>query len=185
MALYNLLILWEFHIGLYTSIIWLYLLLSRYIISLEIFINILSFIYSPCLVFSDSWAIYFRLGYIYDECGSIALAVKRSPLTSEVPSSRLGHSMSVSWWTKRSLGRFSRDFPVFLCHKLSSTISPHSPHSFCFLPLAPVIVRQAWSVGILAIHWPSIKVLHRISSLDPALCRTRIENLWRKYSDFV
>ena len=35
--------------------------------------------------------------------------------------------------------------------------------------------RQAWSASILAIHKPSIKGLHRISSLVRALCRTRVE----------
>ena len=38
--------------------------------------------------------------------GFVAQAVGRSPPTSWVPSSRLGDSMWVWWWTKRSQGRF-------------------------------------------------------------------------------
>ena len=55
---------------------------------------------------------------------------------------------------------------VFLYHKFHSTISAHSSHSFSFIS----------SAGILPIHTTSIKGLHRISSLDQALCRTRIED---------
>ena len=46
-------------------------------------------------------------------------AVRRSPPTTGVPSSRLGHSMWVSWWTKRDLGMFSSEFLSF-----SPTIPP-------------------------------------------------------------
>ena len=68
--------------------------------------------------------------------------------------------------------------PVFPCHKFHSTISPYSCHSFRLISFhqLPVTVRQAWSVGILAIHRPLIKELHRISSLDPVLCLTRAED---------
>ena len=41
--------------------------------------------------------------------GLVAQAVRRSPPTAGVPSSRLGPSMWVSWWTKRDLGRFSEE----------------------------------------------------------------------------
>ena len=40
------------------------------------------------------------------------------------------------------------------------------------------MVCQAWSAGILAIHRPSIKGLHLITSLDRALCRTRVEVIY-------
>ena len=45
--------------------------------------------------------------------GLVAQAVRRSPPTAGVPSSRLGHSMWVSWWTKRCLGRFFSGFLPF------------------------------------------------------------------------
>ena len=57
--------------------------------------------------------------------GSMPQAVRRSPPTAGVPSSRLSHSMWVSWWTKRSLGflmlqilfhHFSTLFSLILFH---------------------------------------------------------------------
>ena len=51
----------------------------------------------------------------------MAQAVRRTPPTAGVPSSRLGHSMWVSWLTKRSLGR------------LFSGILPFSP-TINFIP---------------------------------------------------
>ena len=45
--------------------------------------------------------------------GLVAQAVRRSPPTAGVPTSRLGHSMWVSWWTKRGLGRFFMGFLPF------------------------------------------------------------------------
>ena len=95
--------------------------------------------------------------------GSVGQADRCSSPTAGVPSSRLDHSIWVSWWTKRSLGRFFLGFP---CHKFHPTISPHSSHSFRFISFssATVVVRQACSAGILAIHRPSIKVLHRTST---------------------
>ena len=88
----------------------------------------------------------------------MAQAIRRSPSNSGLPSSRLGHSMWVSWWTDRSLCRFSHQFSTLISFILFNFIRP-------------VMVRQAWTAGILAIHRPSIKRLHRISSLCPALCR--------------
>ena len=108
----------------------------------------------------------------------MAQAVRCSPPTAGVPSSRLGPSMWVSWWTKRGLGGFfSGFFPVFPYHKFHSTISPHSSHPFRFISPALVMVRQAWLAGTLAIHGPTISGLHRISSLDPTLCWTRVEDI--------
>ena len=46
-------------------------------------------------------------------CGLVAHAVRRSTPTAGVPSSRLGHYMLVSWWTKRGLGRFFSGFLPF------------------------------------------------------------------------
>ena len=66
----------------------------------------------------------------------MAQAVSPSPSTTGVPSSRLGHSMWVSWWTKRSLGRFllgvlpfsltTNFIPPFLHTHLIHFVSFHS-----------------------------------------------------------
>ena len=37
------------------------------------------------------------------------------------------------WWMKRGLGKFSRGFSRFPCHKFHYTISPHSSHSSHFI----------------------------------------------------
>ena len=110
--------------------------------------------------------------------GFVAQAVRRSPPTAAVPNSRLGlsDSMWVSWWTKRELGRFFTGFLPF--SPTTNSISPHSSHPFRFIPSALVMVRQPWSAGTLAIHGPIIWVLHRISSLDPTLCCTRVEDIY-------
>ena len=84
--------------------------------------------------------------------GLVAQAVRRSPPTAGVPSSRLGHSLWVSWWTNRGLGGFSRGFsrfplPQISFHHLSTLISSISFHF-----IALVMVRQAWSAGTLATH---------------------------------
>ena len=58
--------------------------------------------------------------------GSGAQAVRRSHLTAGVPSSRLGQSIWVSWWTKLSLCRFSRVFCHFpLPHFISPFLHTH------------------------------------------------------------
>ena len=106
----------------------------------------------------------------------MAQAVRRSPPTSGVPRSRLGPSMWVSWWTKRGLGRFFMGFLPF--SPTTNFIQPflHS-HPFRFISSALVMERQAWSAGTLATHGPIIWGLHRISSLDPTLCWTRVEDI--------
>ena len=110
--------------------------------------------------------------------GPVAQADRRSRSTAGVPSSCLGLSMWISWWKKWNQGRFSRGFSRFPYHKFHSTISTHSTHSFRFISSAPLIVRQAWSAGALAIHRPILLGLHRISSLDPTLCWTRVEDIY-------
>ena len=88
-------------------------------------------------------------------------------------SSRSG-SMWISCWTKRYLSAFFSGFfrfpqPQISFHHFST------PISFIWFHLnssAPVMMKQAWSAGILAIYWPSMKGLRRISSLDPTMCRT-------------
>ena len=82
-------------------------------------------------------------------------AVRHSPPTAGVPSSRLGPSMWVSWWTKRGLGRFFTGFLPF-----SSTTNFIPPflhtHLIHFISSALVMVHQAWSAGTLATHGPII-----------------------------
>ena len=65
--------------------------------------------------------------------GLVAQAVRHSPPTAGVPSSRLGHSMLVSWWTKQGLGRFFSGFlpfplPHISFHHFSTLISSISFH---------------------------------------------------------
>ena len=70
--------------------------------------------------------------------GLVAQAVRRSPPTAGVPSSRLGHSVWVSWWTKRGLGRFFSGFLPFSpnllqisFHHFSTLTSSISFHFIC------------------------------------------------------
>ena len=73
--------------------------------------------------------------------GLVAQAVRRSPPTAGVPSSRLGPSMWVSWWTKRGLGRFFAGFlpfspttnfiPPFLHTHLIHFVPLHQPLWWC------------------------------------------------------
>ena len=80
--------------------------------------------------------------YLYVHLGGlVAQAVRRSPPTAGVPSSRLGHSMWVSWWTKRGLGGFFTGFlpfspttnfiPPFLHTHLIHFVSFHPPLWWC------------------------------------------------------
>ena len=101
----------------------------------------------------------------------VAQALRCSPPTSGVPSSRFGHSMWASWWTKRNPVGFSRDFSCFPCPQISFHYFSTLIHFVQFYLIRPVMVA-----GILAIHRPPIKGLHRISSLDPARCRTWVDN---------
>ena len=73
---------------------------------------------------------------------------------------------------------FSRHFGYTVSNIFHSTISPHSSHPFRFISSALVMVSQAWSAGTLATHGPIISGLHRISSLDPTLCWTRVEDIY-------
>ena len=119
--------------------------------------------------------------------GLVAQAVRRSTPTAGVPSP----SMWVSWWTKRGLGRFltgfrggrngvwvgfSRGFSRFLLppisfHHFSTLISSISFHFIRPCDGASGVVgrhpcySRTYNVG-----------LHRISSLDPTLCWTRVED---------
>ena len=109
--------------------------------------------------------------------GLVAQAVSRSPPTAGVPSSRLSPSMWVSWWTKRGLGRLFSGFLPF--SPTTNFIPPFlRTHLIRFISSALVMVRQVWSAGTLAIHGPTISGPHRISSLDPTLCWTRVEDIF-------
>ena len=71
--------------------------------------------------------------FIYLKGGLVAQAVRRSPPTTGVPSSRLGHSMWVSSWTKGVWVGFSRGFsrfplPQISFHHFSTLISSISLH---------------------------------------------------------
>ena len=81
----------------------------------------------------------------------------------------------VLWCTKWCLGRFSSWFLPF--SPATNFILPFFPHPFHFISSALAMVRQAWSAGILANRRPSVKGHHRISSLDLALCWTRVEDI--------
>ena len=77
-------------------------------------------------------------------------------------------------WVGFSWG-FSRfPLPQISFHHFSTLISSISFH---FISSALVMVRQAWSAGTLATQGPIISGLHRISSLDPTLCWTRVEDI--------
>ena len=86
--------------------------------------------------------------------GLVAKAVRRSPPTAGVPSS--SHSMWVSWWTKRGLGRFFSGFlpfspttnfiPPFLHRLLISSISFHL--------ISPCDGASGVVAGTLATHGP-------------------------------
>ena len=53
-------------------------------------------------------------------------AIRSSPPTARVPSSHLGHSVWVPWWTKRGLGRF---FTVFLPFSPTTNFLPPFLHT--------------------------------------------------------
>ena len=75
----------------------------------------------------------------------MAQVVRHSPLSAGVPSSHLGPSMWVLWWTKRDLGGFFSGFLPF--SPATNFISPHSSHSFRHGRLARWIKSRACDVG--------------------------------------
>ena len=94
------------------------------------------------------------------------------PTAAGVPP--LSHSMWVLWWTKRRLDRFFWVFPVFSYHKFITFLLIHLIH---FTFISPCDRATGVIARTLSIHWSSIKRFRRISSLDPALCRTRVEDV--------
>ena len=91
----------------------------------------------------------------------MAQAVRRSPPTAGVPSSRLDHSMWVSWWTKRGLGRFLSGFlpfspttnfiPPFLHTYLIHFVSFHLPLWWCVRRgrPAPLLLTDLYSSRLI------------------------------------
>ena len=73
---------------------------------------------------------------MYNIGGLVAQAVRRSPPTAGVPSSRLGPSIWVSWWTKRGLGRFFTGFLSFspTTNFIPPFLHPHLIHFVSFHP---------------------------------------------------
>ena len=117
---------------------------------------------------------------LFKVCGLVAQAIRRQPPTAGAPSSRLGHSMWVSWWTKRGLGRFFSGFsrfplPQISFHHFSTIISSISFHFISPCDGASGVVGRQ---PTLATHEPIIQGLHRISSLDLTLCWTRVEDIY-------
>ena len=96
--------------------------------------------------------------------GLVAQAVRRAPPTAGVPSSRLGHSMWVSWWTKRGLGRFFSGFlpfspttnfiPPFIHTHLIHFVSFHQPVWWCVSRgrPAPLLFTDVQYRGFISSH---------------------------------
>ena len=97
-----------------------------------------------------------------------------------VPISRLSHSMWVSWWMKRDLGRFSWGLSPF---SPATNFIPLCLHTHLIHFVLFHFIRTsdgASGVGGLAFLLFTdlqTKGLHRMSSLAPALCRTRVEDI--------
>ena len=96
--------------------------------------------------------------------GLVAQAVRRLPPTAGVPSSHLGSSMWVSWWTKRGLGRFflgllpfsptTNFVPLFFHIHLIHFISFHQPLWWCVRRgrPAPSLFTDLQCWGFIASH---------------------------------
>ena len=118
--------------------------------------------------------------YLYTIGSCMVQAVRRSPPTAALES-RVPVSVSPYAFRRVLNGfwvGFSRGFSRFPpCHKFHSTISAHSLHSFRVISFH-VVVRKAWSADVLTIHRSLIKGVHRILSLEPALCGSRVEGTY-------
>ena len=134
--------------------------------------NIYYFIYYITVIILYYISFYYIILIILYYSGLVAQAVRRSSLTAGVPSSHLGHSVWVSWWTKRGLDRFFSGFshfplPQISFHHFSTLISFISFHFISPCDGASGVVgrhpcySRTYNLG-----------LHRISSLDPTLCWT-------------
>ena len=98
----------------------------------------------------------------------------RKRLSARLPP--LGSRVRVSVTSCRF--RDGRFFSVFLSFSPAINFDPPFLHNHLiyFISSASVMLRQAWSASILPIPRSSIKGLHRISSLDPALYRQELRN---------
>ena len=112
----------------------------------------------------------------------MAQAVRRSPPTAGVPSSRPGHPMWVSWWTKRGLGRFFSGFLPF--SPTTNFIPPFFSTLISFISFYFISPCDGAS-GVIGRHPCYSRTynmgLHRSSSLDPTLCWTRVEDIYLFY----
>ena len=103
----------------------------------------------------------------------LARAVRHSPSTAVV--SRVSVTRRVFRGGRNGIWvAFLGVSPVFPYHKFHFTISSHSFHLFRFISLW-WCVRRCQLESLLFTDL-QIKGLHRISSLDTALCRTRVED---------
>ena len=109
-----------------------------------------------------------NFSYIYSILNNVGPTVYEDHMKTKF--ARLGHSMWVCWWTKRVWVGFSQGFSLYPLPQISIIISPHSSHPFRFIWSAPLMVRQAWSAGILA-HSPTLPSLHlrHISFYNPSV----------------
>ena len=84
--------------------------------------------------------------------GVVAQAVRRTPPIVGISSSRLDHSMWVSWWTKCSLGRFFLGFLQFspIKHFIPPFLHFHVIHLVSYNLISPsdgatgVVSRHPW-----------------------------------------
>ena len=107
--------------------------------------------------------------------GLVAQAVKRSPPTAGVASSRLGPPTWVSWWTKRGLGRF---FTGFLPFSPTTNFIPPFLHTH-LIHFVSFIRPCDGASGVVGRH-PCYSRTYNVgaSSLDPTLCWTRVEDIY-------
>ena len=105
------------------------------------------------------------------------------PLRSRIRVSVSPSGIWVSWWTKQSWVGFPRGSHVFPCHTFHSTISPHSSNSFRSISFHQPLwfcVRSGRPASLL---FTDLQLcLHRISFLDTALCRIRVEDIFFYYT---
>ena len=104
--------------------------------------------------------------------GSMAQAVRRSPPTARIPSSRLCRDGRKGVWIGFSPGFFHFPLPQVSFRDLSTFMSFVSFH---FTSSAPVMVHQAWSAGILTIKTfnkaVSSDLIPRPGSVSDTSCR--------------
>ena len=111
----------------------------------------------------------------YEGCGCKGLHIRYKFASHDWDPEFASQSLHVGFVMDETESRFLPFSPT------TSFIPPflHIHHfHFRFISSAPMIVRQAWSAGLLAIHKLSIKGLNRILSLGTGQCLTRVENIY-------